>query len=307
MTTTPPPFDDLDLSAVLDGDADPALAARIAADPEAQVELDRRRTARDLLAAATVPALADRTVDRLVAAALHAGEAGSPVGAEAGPDDLDHAEVMAPLTRRRSQPAPAWLVAAAVLMLMGIGLTLVYTGRDDPELALDTVSSSNIATDTDGAAATAADAANEEAATQPDAAVAESPAELPDPAPPDDSSASTTAAPSDRAPVLILLGAFEDADALRVHLHDGFPSAADGTGVTSTATETDVDAAFRCLGKIDTMFGTGSDPVHVGLATVADEATVVYELPYQTDGGRDTTLVVAVGELTCIPSLSFQR
>ena len=55
------------------------------------------------------------------------------------------------------------------------------------------------------------------------------------------------------------------------------------------------------------MFGTGSEPVHVGLATLAGEATVVYELPYRTDDGRDTTLVVAVGELTCIPSLSFQR
>ena len=106
------------------------------------------------------------------------------------------------------------------------------------------------------------------------------------------------------APVLVPLGSFPDPDALRVHLRDGFPEA---TPDAAPATETDVDAAFRCLGKIDGMFNTGSEPAHVGLATVANEPTVVYELPYRTDDGRDTTLVVAVGELTCIPSLSFQR
>jgi hypothetical protein len=305
MTTTPPPFDDLQLSAALDDDVDAGVAARIEQDPEAQVRLDQLRTARDLVAAATVDPLPRATVDHLLTTALGAAdtdtdtdEAGS---APTAPD------VVAPSTGRRPGPVPAWLVAAVVLVLMGVGLSLVYAGRDDDtEVAVSEVGQSG-AEAADGGAGARTDgetgapdagstAAAEAEAPEPDGAATEG-------AGTDDAPTATTLSPTG-VPVLVPLGSFTDADALRVHLRDGFPAPAAGS---EPATETDLDAAFRCLGKIDGMFGTGSEPVQVGLATVADEPTVVYELPYRTDDGRDTTLVVAVGELTCIPSLSFQR
>ena len=314
MTTSPPPLDDLQLSDALDGDAGPDVAARLAADPAARARLDQLRAARDLVAAGEVAPLPGATVDRLVAAALDSLDATDatdtdPVatghghgddggyGDGKGEGDGTH-PIVAPGPSRRTGSVPPWLVAAVVLLLLGIGLTLVYTGRDDgTDVAFDTVGSS-IA---DGSAATDAGRSTDE-----ETAALES-GDAPDVAGTAVDAPSTTGAPqagTTSAPVLVPLGSFPDPDALRVHLRDGFPEA---TPDAAPATETDVDAAFRCLGKIDGMFNTGSEPVHVGLATVADEPTVVYELPYRTDDGRDTTLVVAVGELTCIPSLSFQR
>jgi hypothetical protein len=308
MTTTPPPFDDLQLSAALDDDVDAEVAARIEQDPEARVRLDQLRTARDLVAAATVDPLPRATVEHLLTTALGAADADTDTG-EAGPAPTAPA-VVAPSPGRRPGSAPAWLVAAVVLVLMGVGLTLVYAGRDDDtEVAVSEVGQS-VDESADGGAGARTDAETG-APDGPDtgsAAAAEAEAPEPDGAATegagtDDAPTATTLSPTG-APVLVPLGSFTDADALRVHLRDGFPTPAAGS---EPATETDLDAAFRCLGKIDGMFGTGSEPVHVGLATVAEEPTVVYELPYRTDDGRDTTLVVAVGELTCIPSLSFQR
>lgn len=317
MTTSPPPLDDLQLSDALDGDAGPDVAARLAGDPAARARLDQLRAARDLVAAGEVAPLPDATVDRLVAAALDPLDAPTAIDTDpvaTGQGDAGHGDgqgegegdseadgtvpIVAPGPSRRSGTVPPWLVAAVVLLLLGIGLTLVYTGRDDgTDVAFDTVGSS-IA---DGSAATDAGRSTDE-----ETAALES-GDAPDVAGTAVDAPSTTGAPqagTTSAPVLVPLGSFPDPDALRVHLRDGFPEA---TPDAAPATETDVDAAFRCLGKIDGMFNTGSEPVHVGLATVADEPTVVYELPYRTDDGRDTTLVVAVGELTCIPSLSFQR
>ena len=315
MTSSPPPLDDLQLSDALDGDAGPDVTARLAADPAARARLDQLRAARDLVAAGEGAPLPGATVDRLVAAALDSLDATDatdtdPVATGQGDDGDSDSDgqgegdsegdgthpIVAPGPSRRTGSVPPWLVAAVVLLLLGIGLTLVYTGRDaDTDVAFDTVGSS-IA---DGSAATdAGRSTDEETAALESGDAAAGTAE---------DASSTTGAPlagTASAPVLVPLGSFPDPDALRVHLRDGFPEAAPDA---APATETDVDAAFRCLGKIDGMFNTGSEPAHVGLATVANEPTVVYELPYRTDDGRDTTLVVAVGELTCIPSLSFQR
>jgi hypothetical protein len=273
MTTSPPPLDDLQLSDALDGDAGPDVAARLAGDPAARARLDQLRAARDLVAAGEVAPLPDATVDRLVAAALDPLDAPTaidtdPVATGQGDDGQGEGEgdseadgtvpIVAPGPSRRSGTVPPWLVAAVVLLLLGIGLTLVYTGRDDgTDVAFDTVGSS-IA---DGSAATDAGRSTDE-----ETAALES-GDAPDVAGTAVDAPSTTGAPqagTTSAPVLVPLGSFPDPDALRVHLRDGFPEA---TPDAAPATETDVDAAFRCLGKIDGMFNT----------------------------------------LTCIPSLSFQR
>lgn len=300
MTTDQPSFDDVQLSAALDGHVEPEVAARLDQDPAARIRLDQLRTARDLVATAAVPPLADAEIDRLLATALEAADPAAGDGRNAAPGSAPPAAMVAPSRGRRPDPVPPWLVAAVVVVLVGIGLALVYTGRDDgADVAFETVGQS-----ISGAADDRAGGDDGSAALEAPDAAASGAAES-DPA--EDTPSTTLSggeASTATAPELVPLGSFADADALREHLRDGFPAADAGS---APATETDVDAAFRCLGKIDGMFGTASEPVHVGLATVAGEATVVYELPYRTDEGRDTTLVVAVGELTCIPSLSFQR
>lgn len=302
MTTDQPSFDDLQLSAALDGDLEPELASRIDQDAEARLRLDQLRAARDLVAAAGVTPLPEQEVDRLIATAVVATDATAPGPGAAGDPDGPTPPVVAPPSGRRPDPVPAWLVAAVVVVLVGIGLALVYTGRDDgTDVAFDTVGQS-ISGASDATAG--ADDGGSASLDAPDAAASATAESDPAEDPPATTAAGEEAGTTGTAPELVPLGAFVDADALREHLRAGFPAP---DPEAPPATETDVDAAFRCLGKIDAMFGTGSEPVHVGLATLAGEATVVYELPYRADDGRDTTLVVAVGELTCIPSLSFQR
>jgi hypothetical protein len=296
MSTEPPPLDDLDLSAVLDGEATDEVRARLADDVEAQARLEALRAARDSLAAAQVEPLTDDVVDDLVTIALDRG-AEAPV--DPG-DPIDDA-VVAPLAARHRRQIPPWLVAAVVVVLVGLGLTLVWTGRDDgAEMTFETVGSSISADDR-----TLDDAAREGAPGASSSAGLDGGAT-------DQSDQAEAAAPSstvdgtvvDRLP-LVELGAFTDADALRVALRDGFPT----TPVADEGPATDdaLTAAARCLGKVDDLFGTTGDPVAVGVAVVDGSDVAVLELPFRTDDGRATSLVLAVDQRSCIPLLSFQR
>ncbi|MCB0986185.1 MAG: hypothetical protein H6519_02165 [Microthrixaceae bacterium] len=297
MNPIPPSLDDEALSEILDGTATDELRGRVDADPSALRRLDALRSARDLTATPVTP-LDPIDMASLVQLALASdeGEDGLP---------LQHGEGLSsprvvPIKGGTGAGVPGWLVAAVVVVLVGIGLSLVYSGRDDG--ADFATVGSQLTAEGSGDAATGLQSSARDSAAEP-APEAETSAGAGVAA---ESPALTTTAPGPAegaAPTLVELGEFDDADALRIHLKDAFPEA----GSDQAASEVDLDSAFRCLGKVDGMFNTGSDPLHVGLATIAGERSVVYELPYRADDGRDTTLVVAVGERTCIPTLSFQR
>jgi len=299
MTTDRPPLDDLDLSAYLDDEAGEDVSARLEADPAARERLEQLRAARDAVADEVTP-LSDGQVDFIVAAAMAASD-----GDTSQPDD-DHQIVPVPPSSHRGGP-PMWAVAAVVAVLVGIGLALVWTGRDagETDMAFEQVGSS-IGTDDaessrgadvdegsadDGASAT--EMAPEAGAASDQVAGTAEPS-------------TTTAGAGSGAPTLVYLGTFPDPDALRVHLRDGFPATGAGplpdTGITD-----DLTAAFRCLGKVDGLFTTSGEPTDVGLAEVDGAFVVVYDMPYRTDEGRDTTLVIAVDEVSCTPVLTFQR
>ncbi len=279
---------DLDLSLSLDGVASPEIEARLQSDHATLARREQMRRAIELIASPPSP-LDDQAVNSTISAALD----GARRNVSADPGVVSMLPSPGSTGSRR---IPPWLVAAAVLILMGVGLTLVYTGREtSTDVAFQQVGSS---LEPDTALTESADADN---TAEREAAAAG--AAAPDAADAVSTTSAVSSAGGTSVPTLVPLGSFESADQLREHLRSGFPEAPPDV----TNAEHDLDAAFRCLGKIDTMFGTGSEPVHVGLATIAGDRTVVYELPYKATDGRQTTLVVAVGELSCIPALSFQR
>ena len=110
------PLSDEDLSAVIDGEASPAVIARVEADPRAQARLTALREAIARLQAEPAAPLDQKTVDRLITRAL------SPA-----PDGLS-----SPPSRAGRRTPPSWLVAAVVLACMAIGLGLAL-----PDIILD--------------------------------------------------------------------------------------------------------------------------------------------------------------------------
>ena len=308
MSTDHPPFDDLDLSNLLDEEVPDHIAARLEADPAAQARLDQLRAVRDLVAGTEVPPLSGDQVDDLIAAALAAGDHTGP----AAVDDRALADVVPVPRSRRTGGVPPWVVAAVVVVLVGLGLSLVWMGRDGGDagdnMAFEEIGASIAVEDSaaDGDGAGGADNRLYES----DAAASAGAAELAPEATDAEDGAATTTAPSgapDGAPTLVNLGEFPDADALREHLREGFPEVGENGPLPETGVDDDLTAAFRCLGKVDGLFEPTGEPTDVGLAIVAGDPAVVYDLPYRTDEGRDTTIVIAVDEVSCIPVLSFQR
>ncbi len=311
MTSDHPPLDDLDLSAVLDGDASDDVLARLEGDPAAVERLERLRATRDAVADASVQPLPGATVDALIARAIDAGGATadpSPARTDEGGAGGTAADdgIVAPLPSRRRKPVPTWAVAAVVVALVAIGLTLVWGGLDggDDDVAFETIGASIVDDGARQGQEATSDAAGDSEANAPEGE-------------PDGASAgsshfegdATTTAPApgidSSIPPVVALGDFADADALRVHLRDAFPT--DSVEDDGSRADDVLAATARCTGKLDGLFGAGGEPSVVGSATVAGEAVVAYEVPFTTDQGRDTTLVMAVGEVTCIPVLSFQR
>ncbi len=314
MSTELPPLDDLDLSAVLDGEADEAVLERLSADPAAQARLGQIEAVRALVATAPVPEPSADQVDALVATAIAAADIDPTSGAHGAPNDTrsgaEHLTGTTPVpASRRSRAVPPWLVAAAVVVLVALGLSLVWMGRDaDTQVAFDQVGASIDSQATSGADAGASrNESFDDDAEAPDTAAAEmAPDALLEDAP---SGAPTTTGPRSGAdvPTLVHLGEFSDVDALREHLREGFPADPSDGSLPETGIEDDLAAAFRCLGKVDGLFEPAGDPTDVGLAIVDGQPNVVYDLPYVTDEGRETTLVIAVDEVSCIPVLAFQR
>ena len=276
MTDDRTPVTDEELSAAIDGEADPEVIARIDRDPEARARFEELRAAADRVAGLPPVALPDDAVDRLVAGALDV-----PV---------------APPAPARGTPRTTWLVAAGVVLLVGLGLVLVFTGRGgDEDLAssgsdgsFDTVGS---AIDEDGAGADAAPEASAEA----DASSGQ---------------AATTTAPSDEASDagVVDLGAYASGEELRAALATSFPATATANRVEGARAAASTAAIDRCAEQLQVTLGLDDGPLQVGVATVDDDDVLVYEFATTaTDDGSPTTLVAAVGTDACDPIELFER
>jgi negative regulator of sigma E activity len=110
------PFNDEQLSAVLDGTADPELVGRVQASPEASDRLDQLRRVRDLVATPPVGASPERRAAS-IAAALAAAEVAAPEGVSSLSVAREKAEQKRRLVDRFS---PQVMAAAAALLLVVI-------------------------------------------------------------------------------------------------------------------------------------------------------------------------------------------
>lgn len=278
-----PPLSDDDLSAVLDGLADETLDAR--ARSEAAPRLAALAAARSTLAAATVAPLADDVVDRLVTTALRAGsEVTDP------PGTLDPIPSIAPVhpaaPTRSGRRVPTWLVAAAVVVMMAVGVALIGTDRHGPTAKFETVGASINANDT-----TEADDRAAGATSAPEGAVAGQ-AGAP---------ATTTGAADETATIAVSdLGTFEDAAALRTALRTGFGPGTAATPIPSAALD-------RCRQQVQVSLSLTTDPTRTGRAKVAGREVFVYVFSYSAAGPGITELVAGVGRDACDPVVTFQR
>lgn len=265
------PLADDDLSAALDGEADDALLARIESDPAARERRDQLRAAAELVGAATPPALGPEQVDRLVDRALDAPE-------------------VAPARRPGGRGPGPWLVAAVVIVLVAVGLTLVWSGRN---------SGTEQAADTAAGGDAAAEAIARQSQDAPDAGAAAS-----------SGAPATTVAPGTEAaaaPPLVVLGSFESGSALREALAASFPT----TDTQPPETTPDLPSAAavdRCAQQLKVRLSLPDDPLQEGYAVVGGERTLVYEFDHASyRDGSPTTLVAAVGVDACDEVVTFER
>ncbi|MCB0964924.1 MAG: hypothetical protein KDA98_16730, partial [Acidimicrobiales bacterium] len=239
MNDDPTPLTDEELSAAVDGEADAALLARIEADPTARARRDELRAAADQVAALPPVELGAADVDRLIATALDAPTA--------------------PAAPARAVARTTWLVAAAVIVLVAIGLGLVLSGRDagDDVASSDGIESSQATEAFDAVGGSTEDGAAT-AELAPDAADSEAPA-------------STTTAPGgdEASAALVDLGTFASGAELREALASSFPATANTTRTDSTAGALPAPAAVdHCATQLQVTLELDGDPLQVGVATV---------------------------------------
>lgn len=305
MTEPLPPLTDEDLSAVLDGEAGPEVVARVQADPAARARVDAFRAAGDALRQAPVDPLDAATVDHLIAGALASADgAGTADGAATADHDRGTDAVVTPLApRRNNRGAPRWLVAAAIIALVAVGLGLVWSGVSndgDSNLAQQTADQSGDSSEeSDSGAGGGGDsggAAIEPEAPDTEGTGGEGPQAVP--------TTTGESASEDTIPDVVDLGGFASFDALRTALRTTFPASA-------TARENDgpsQEQIDRCDTQMRQVFEIADGPVNTGIATVADQEVIVFEYdrPSFADG-RPTTFVTAVTPDACTAELSFER
>ncbi len=302
---TSDPTPDEELSALLDGEAAPGIAARVANDPSLAHRLGRLREASRLLGEPPAP-LSASTVDDLVAQALGAADSTdhqADLSEPTHPASANGSEgaLVAPLAPRRGPSStPRWLVAAVIAVLVGTGLTLVWTGRDgntDAQLAGGTPTRSS---ETAGPAEDAFDGTGSGRSS--------------DEVAPGDATAAvgaTEAAPDagsdpDSASEVTDYGTFPDVEALRpavtANREVGSVPAAGTT--TSTTTEAEVE---RCADQLQALLGRDYDldgpALLTGTASVDGTDLLVFELAVVDANG----LVAAVAIDTCNPELIVER
>jgi negative regulator of sigma E activity len=298
MTDPRPPLSDDDLSAVLDGEAEPDVVARLEADPNARARVASFRAVGDTLRSAPVEPLDAATVDDLVGRAL--AEAGTVTG-----DDDGTAAVASPLPPTQRRSAPPWLVAAAVVALVAVGLGLVWSGRggDDPDLANQANGASS------EAAADEASGAGRAPSSRADGTVADQTHDG-STAGADDVETSSTqagAGPSTATEGLVDLGAFADAAALRRALATAVPPG--GQELRADIDAPTDDEVARCDTQVRHVFELADEPTTTAVATLADEVVLVLEYDRLSfaDGTTPTTFVTVVDPATCTPDFSFER
>lgn len=307
MTEPLPPLTDEDLSAVLDGEAGPEVVARVQADPAARSRLDAFRAAGDALRQVPVETLDAETVDDLIQRALSEAvdTAATSDDAEGSPDAV--VTPLAPPRGRRG--APRWLVAAAIIALVAVGLGLVWSGVSndgDPDLAEmtaeDTGGSSDAERGSDSAGGGAGRQESESSEGSSDTSADEAPPDAENP-----SVAPTTTATGDSATPTALpdLGAFESFDDLRTSLRTSFPDPAPSPRRGDVPSSTQVD---RCDTQMQQVFEIPGDPVNTGIATVAGQDVIVFEYDRASFAdGSPTTFVTAVSPESCAAELTFER
>ncbi len=264
-----PPLSDEDLSAVIDGEAGPGLLARVEADPRAQARLVTLRRAIAGLQGDPVIPLDQATVDQLIARAL------APAAAEV--------TALPPRASRRTPPS--WLVAAAVVACMAIGLGLVLSDRSNS--GTTTIAAS------DQKSSGSADLESEAGA----------------PSGPHDLATTVSGNGYEAAIDTVELGSFATDDALRNALKEQFPG--QNTATTGSASApgslTDLQVT-RCQTQVQNVLSITAEPTHVGQALVAGAAVLVYEFPASSiTGSTPVPIVAAVTVETCAQVFTFQR
>lgn len=300
MTNSPLPLSDEDLSAYLDNEVTPEVRARIDGDPKAQERVRTLGAARDALRSAPIAPLSAETVDSMISTAL--GE----LDAAAGSPTATEAPVAPPASlqqRRRGRASQStWMVAAAVLALVVVGMGLIWSGVQSTE-----------STDTADVAATESDQqtarANESSAGDEDGASDSAPS-----AADDAEAAFPTPPPVSTEPAqLVDLGEAPDGAALRTSLRDGIPTDAEATtsdaleGTSPDGGPITVGQVDRCAQLLELQVAPDSDLVTVGLATVDGQPHLVYEfaLPESDDDGD--FLIAAVDPGSCAALITFVR
>jgi hypothetical protein len=146
------PFSDEQLSAVLDGLADPETVARVQASPEAAARLDQLRMVSELVATPPPAATPERRASS-IAAALAAAESVAPEGVASLAVAREKAVERKRFTDRFS---PQVMAAAAAILLVALITPFLIQGDDDDatiatgaDTAADSISESlsNAATD----------------------------------------------------------------------------------------------------------------------------------------------------------------
>lgn len=279
MTDDRTPLTDEELSAAIDGEADADVDARIEADPRARARRDELAAAAERVAELPTPALAAVDADRIIAAALDAPAA--------------------PAAPARSRPTTTWLVAAAVILLVGVGLTLVFAGRAGE----DDVASTGAAESFDTVGNEVDDAGAPSAAPEPESAEHLSGADVAA-----DGQASTTTGPAaEETAAVVELGDFASGADLREALATSFAEAARSSSADATdrPAPTSID---RCAEQLQVTLELADGAQQVGIATVDGDPVLVYEFATTaTDDGSPTTLVAAVGVDACDPIELFER
>jgi hypothetical protein len=283
MSTEPTPLTDDDLSADLDGEASPEVRARIAADPAAQARRAELAAAAARLEGAAVAPLPHHQVDALIASALD--EPLAP-GAVAG---------------RHRRSVPQWAVAAVLVLLVGAGLALIWSGRTDDAKEM---SAGDAATTAEQAGDAGADEAVPDDLVLPDhggGAGMESSAST------SGEATSTTSPPTASAlGPLTFLGTFGSGDELRSALATSFSPAPDADG-TVVAAPSDA-ATERCQDQLEITLELEGGPTARGYAVVDGETVLVYEYDRASFAdGSPTQLVAAVGVDACQQVVFFER
>ena len=305
MTDSLLPLSDEDLSAVFDGEASSDVASRAAADPVAQARLAAIRDVVKAVQEHAVTPLGEDAVDQLVARALSSAEKVASID-HLRHDGTDGLVVPLPTPSGRRTP-PNWLVAAAVVALMAIGVGLVWSGQADR--GTDTIAAS-----TNGETLQKSDLSEAGAMDYLDPQNRTN-YQLDSGAPsttgvggPHGLETTTARSKADQAvAMLVELGTFAEAAALRTALKTSFPSDIGTAHPTARVSPTNLQVN-RCQAQIQNILTITSNASQVGLALVAGTPVLVYEFPATTvTGSTPATLVAAVALDTCTQVFTFQR